>query len=116
MKNVQNGRHDVIHFEFSKSVKKSHWQISSRSFVESFIKIDLSVWAVEMIHKHAQTDRQTDTHTHRHPRFDHNIFSQNLTEYENMCFQLFLVFGKHVFAFGAYAITCGQPNGHDLLT
>ena len=33
---------------------------------------------------HTRTDRQThtqtDTHTHRHPWFDHNIFSQNLTE------------------------------------
>ena len=31
-----------------------------------------------------QTDRQTDTltHTHRNPRFDHNILSQNLTEYK----------------------------------
>ena len=30
------------------------------------------------------THRQTDTQTHRHPRFDPNIFSQNLTEYKNM--------------------------------
>ena len=35
---------------------------------------------------------------------------------ENACFQLFLVFGKHVFAFGAYPITGSQPSGHDLLT
>ena len=32
---------------------------------------------------HTQTDRHTDTQTHRHPRFDPNIFSQNLTEYKN---------------------------------
>ena len=38
--------------------EKCHWQISSRSFVESFIKIDQSVWAVEMTHTHRQTHRQ----------------------------------------------------------
>ena len=44
--------------------EKCHWQISSRSFVESFIKIDISVWAVEMTHTRAQTDTQT----HKYPR------------------------------------------------
>ena len=44
----------------------------SRGFVESFIKIGSFVWAVEM----TQTDRQTDTHTDRHPGVDYNIFSQ----------------------------------------
>ena len=50
--------------------------------MESFIKIDPSVWAVEMTHTHTHTHRQTHTQTHRHPRFDPNIFSQNLTEYK----------------------------------
>ena len=36
-------------------------------------------------HTETQTDTDTQTHaqTHRHPRFDPNIFSQNLTEYKN---------------------------------
>ena len=35
------------------------------------------------------THTQTHTQTHRHPRFDPNIFSQNLTEYKNMLSKLF---------------------------
>ena len=44
---------------------KSHWQISSRSFVESFIKIGPSVWAVEITHTDRHTQRQTDRQTDR---------------------------------------------------
>ena len=48
-------------FWIFKNREKCHWQISSRSFVESFIKIDQSVWAVEMTHTHTQTQTRTDT-------------------------------------------------------
>jgi len=46
--------------------EKSQWQISARSSVKSFIKICLSVWAVEITHTDRQTDRHTHTHTHTH--------------------------------------------------
>ena len=60
-------------------------QISVRSFVENFIKIDPSVWAGELPHTDRQTDRQTDTHTHTHTHTLGSIatYSVKLTEYEN---------------------------------
>merc|ERR1712115_174077 len=55
-------------------------QISVRSFVENFIKIHPSVWAVALSHTHTHTHTYTHTyiHTyiHTHPRFHRNIFSQ----------------------------------------
>ena len=62
---MQNGRHDVINFEMSKSGKKT-LQTSFRLYVENFIKINSSVWAALLphIHTHRQTDRQTNTDTH----------------------------------------------------
>ena len=41
-------------------------QISVRSFVENFIKIDPSVWAGELPHTYTHTHTQTHTHTHTH--------------------------------------------------
>ena len=48
-------------FWIFKNREKRHLQISSRSFVESLIKIDPSVLAVEMTRTHTQT------HRHPHP-------------------------------------------------
>ena len=68
---------DVIDFEISKSGKKTTPQISVRSFVENFIKIHPSVWAVALSHTDTHTYSHTYIHTYTHPRFDRNIFSQN---------------------------------------
>ena len=46
--------------------KKWHWQISVKWFVENFIKIGSSVWAVEVTHTDRQTHRHTATHTQTH--------------------------------------------------
>ena len=51
--------------------------ISDRSYVESFIKIGSSVWAVEMTQTHRRTEAGIDAQTDTYPGFDCNIFSQN---------------------------------------
>ena len=97
---VQNGNHDVIDFKYFRIRGKRHWQISARSFVESFIKIGLSIWAVEITqidrqtdrHTHTETGRQTDRNTHtdtQTPLFNCNIFSQkNRVGWINKCSDL----------------------------
>ena len=54
-------RHQIRNF---KNREKWHWQISVRSFVESFIKIGSSVWAwaveVTQTHAHTHTFKMTE--------------------------------------------------------
>ena len=71
-------RHQIRNF---KNREKWHSQIYSRSFVESFIKIGSSVWAVEMTHTYRHTYRQTDTHTHTLGSIA--TYSVKMTEYNN---------------------------------
>ena len=81
--NFANNR-SIIAFVRVLSLKKSKWppwrhrfwnfkiwerwtlQISIRSFLENFIKIASSVWAVKMTQIDWQTDIQTDRHTYSH--------------------------------------------------
>ena len=67
-------------FQNSELQEKCHWQICSRSFVESFIKVGPSVWAVARLNTqtHTHRERRTDTQT---PSIFCNIFSQNWLTY-----------------------------------
>ena len=56
-------RHRFRNFEIRES---QTLQISVRSFLENFIKIAPSVWAVKITQIDWQTDIQTDRHTYRH--------------------------------------------------
>ena len=51
-------------FRIFKIREKRTSQISVRSFVENFIKIDPSVWAGELPHTHTHTDAHTHTYIH----------------------------------------------------
>ena len=64
-------------FRIFKFWEKTTSQISVRSFVENFIEIHPSVWAVALSHTHRRTHIHTYTHIYTHPRFHRNIFSQN---------------------------------------
>ena len=70
---------------FQKS-KKSHKLISVRSFVQSFIKIDTTVLAVELPHTHTHTRTHAHTYTHtliHTPSVSIATYSVKMTEYKN---------------------------------
>ena len=73
-------------FRIFKIWEKWTLQISVRSYVENFIKIDPSVWAGELphthIHTHTHTDAHTHTHTHTHTLGSIATYSVKMTEYK----------------------------------
>ena len=75
-------RHQIWTF---KNRKIHHKQISLRSFVQSFIRIDTTVLAVELPHTHRRTHIHTHTHTLIHtPSVSIATYSVKMTEYKNL--------------------------------
>ena len=76
-------RHQFPNF---KIWEKRTSQISVRSFVENFIKIDPSVWAAALPHTDTHTDTQTDTqhttHTHTYTLSSTATYSVKMTKYK----------------------------------
>ena len=57
-------------------------QIVVKLFVENFIKIDPSVWAVSLSHTHKHTYIHTHTHIHTHTLSSIATYSVKMTEYK----------------------------------
>ena len=63
-------------------------QISVRSFVENFIKIDPSVWAVSLSHTYTHTHIHTHTHT-RGVRSTSKYYTYTHSRFDRKHIQLF---------------------------
>jgi len=85
----KNGRYDVIDFDIKRS-EKNICQITCEKFHQN--------WHIRFGCRD-DTGTQTDTRTHRYPRFDCNILSRNLTEYGKTSFHKICPFQNILISF-----------------